>query len=93
MPMGAPPAAPTRKAGVSPSTAGATAGRGEPLTATVAPERPIGVRIGTVQVVIRAEPARAPVMPPAPVLDPKAPAQAPAARPFRSPWTSWRRGD
>jgi hypothetical protein len=92
--MGAPPAAPTRKAAVSTSTAGAAAGHRERVEApTTAPEPPRGVRIGTVQVLIRSDPVRAGAAAPAPLPNAKAPARAPAARPFRSPWISWRRGD
>jgi hypothetical protein len=92
MPMGAPAAVSTRKAGAASAPVPA-ARRRERAPAAVAPERQIGARIGTVHVVIRAEPPPARPAAPPRSLHEQAAAQAPATRAFRSPWTSWRRGD
>ena len=92
MPMGAPAAVSTRKAAAASAPVPA-ARRREGAPAAVATERQIGARIGTLHVVIRAEPPPARPAAPARTLHEQAAVQAPAARAFRSPWTSWRRGD
>lgn len=98
MPMGTPQASPRRDAGAAASRIEiaqlAERARARPAASA---EGRIANRIGTVQIVVRTESPEPRPVPPAAkqaLLHGGAPVQAPAARPFRSPWASSRwRGD